>query len=127
MVVLQTEADVAQARIEGRALAESLGFSSADVALLVTAISEVAQNAVTHARGGQVSLELQARGERPGLQVVVTDQGPGIPDPSRAMEDGYSTAGTLGLGLSGARRMVDDFELVSEVGRGTRVCLWKGL
>ena len=120
------DADVVVARQRARELANELELSSTDQTLLATAISEVARNITTYARRGEVSVSIveDGRGRR-GIRVVASDQGPGIADVERAMQDGYTTGGGLGLGLPGARRLVDDFVLDSEPGRGTTVTLVK--
>ncbi len=120
-----TDADIVTARQKGRALAEPLGFSTSDLTLIATAISEVARNIVVHAGHGEIVLSTAKNGDREGIVIVAQDHGPGIPDVSKAMQDGYSTVMSLGLGLPGARRMMDEFEIVSEVGRGTCVTMKK--
>ena len=103
----------------------SLGFSSTDLTLLATAISEVARNITTYAGTGVVTLRTVRERERDGIEVVASDEGPGIEDVELAMQDGYSTRNGLGLGLPGTRRLVDDFELDTEPGVGTTVRLVK--
>jgi len=98
-----------------------LGFSTSDQALVATAISELARNILEYAGYGEIILELAQQGGRRGIVVIARDQGPGIPDIEKAMQDGYSTTKSLGLGLPGARRLMDDFEIVSKVGQGTTV------
>jgi len=103
----------------------ALGFSSTDLTLLATAISEVARNITAYAGSGEVSLRvLRARG-RDGIEVVAADEGPGIADVELALQDGFTTGSGLGLGLPGARRLVDEFDLDTAPGRGTRVRLVK--
>ena len=96
-------------------------------ARMVTAASELARNTVRHGKGGILSLEIVRSGARDGLRLTFEDRGPGIPDIDRALEDGFSTGGSLGLGLPGARRLVDEFSLTSTVGVGTVVTIvsWK--
>jgi serine/threonine-protein kinase RsbT len=110
-----------------RRRAAELGFSLVDQTKLVTAASEIARNAVVHGGGGTAEIHVLDRGPRRGLRLVFEDQGPGIADLALALRDGYTTGTGLGLGLGGARRLVNDFELQSEPGRGTRVTLtrWK--
>jgi serine/threonine-protein kinase RsbT len=121
------ELDIVTARQKGRELAMTIGFSRTDQTLLATAISEVARNIVSYAGQGMVTLsEIEERG-RHGIMIVASDQGPGIPDLELAMRDGYSTGHSLGLGLPGARRLVDDFDLASSPGVGTTVTLKKWL
>jgi serine/threonine-protein kinase RsbT len=117
--------DVVVARRLVRDLARQAGLSESSMHALETAISEIVQNIVTHAMRGDVSLDIVEDRGRRGVVVVARDDGPGIAEPSRAMQDGYSTTRSLGLGLSSARRLVDEFDLVSEVGRGTTVVLKK--
>jgi serine/threonine-protein kinase RsbT len=125
VIPIRSDSDIVTARQKGRALAEQLGFSSTDATLLATAISEVARNIVVHAGRGEVELVMARRGARRGVTVVARDSGPGIPNVQQALQDGFSTAGSLGLGLPGTRRIVDEFEIVSEVGRGTTVTMTK--
>ncbi len=126
-VSIEREADIVLARQAGRQLAASLGFSTTDQTLIATAISEVARNIVVYAQHGEIVLTEASDGPRVGIQVIATDQGPGIDNKDLAMRDGYSTKNSLGLGLPGARRLMDDFALDSEVGRGTTVTMkkWK--
>jgi serine/threonine-protein kinase RsbT len=126
-VAIQREADIVLARQAGRQLAAQLGFSSTDQTLIATAISEVARNIVVYANEGEIVLMRADEGGRIGIQVQAIDSGPGIDNKDLAMRDGYSTKNSLGLGLPGARRLMDDFSLSSEVGRGTTVTMkkWK--
>ena len=120
-----TEVDIVTARQRGRALAVELGFPSSEQALIATAISELARNIIQYARRGQVEITVEHEGGRTGIGVVASDEGPGIPDLQRALQDGFSTGKGLGLGLPGTKRIMDDFELVSDVGKGTRVAVTK--
>ena len=124
-VPVATNADVVLARQEGRKVAARAGFSATELAVIATAISEVARNIVKFAKRGEVVVSLVSEDERTGVTVVARDVGPGIPDVERAVQDGYSTYGGLGLGLPGARRLMDEFEIVSEVGKGTTVTMTK--
>ena len=126
-VEIEREADIVAARQAGRQLAAQIGFSTTDQTLIATAISEVARNIVVYAQSGEIVLDRAEEGGRVGIQVVAIDQGPGIDNKDLAMRDGYSTKNSLGLGLPGARRLMDDFVLDSEVGRGTTVTMrkWK--
>lgn len=101
----------------------ALGFGLVDQTKMVTAASELARNAVVYGGGGEVSLEQVGNGSRRGLRLVFEDRGPGIPDVELALRDGYTTGGGLGLGLGGARRLANDFEIDSAPGRGTRVAI----
>lgn len=126
-VAIQREADIVAARQAGRQLAAQLGFSATDQTLIATAISEVARNIVVYAQHGEIVLQRADEAGRVGIQVMAIDQGPGIDNKDLALRDGYSTKNSLGLGLPGARRLMDDFALDSEVGRGTTVTMkkWK--
>lgn len=124
-IPIETDQDIVTARQEGRALAEQLSFSSSDLTVLAAAISEVARNIVTYANRGEVRVSLTERNGRRGVVVVARDEGPGIPDVTLALQDGYSTSGSLGLGLPGARRLMDEFEIQSAPGRGTTVTMRK--
>jgi serine/threonine-protein kinase RsbT len=114
--------DILAARQQGRALARQVGFSSpTDLTLIATAISELARNIVHYAKQGEVVLDtIQQNGKR-GIAIVAKDEGPGISNISQAMQSGYSTSGGLGLGLPGVQRLMDQFEIVSDVGKGTTV------
>lgn len=125
IIPIGTEVDIVEARKRGRELAAELGFRNSDQALIATAISELARNILQYAKTGEVILSVERKGERRGIGVVASDHGPGISDPERALQDGYSTAKGLGLGLPGSRRIMDEFELVSGVGQGTRITLKK--
>jgi serine/threonine-protein kinase RsbT len=124
-VAIEGDADLVTARAEARAMAERLGFPRPDPTLIATAISEVARNILEHAGQGEIRLSLCQQDGRAGICVVACDGGPGIPDVGRALRDGYSTHKGLGLGLPGARRLMDDFEVVSELGQGTTVTMRK--
>jgi serine/threonine-protein kinase RsbT len=125
--LIAADTDVVQARQAGRELAAELGFSAGDQTVIAAAISEIARNILMYAKRGEVRFTTVVDGTRPGLIVVAEDDGPGIRDVSRAMQDGYSTSGGLGLGLPGARRLMDEFEVVSAPGHGTRITMrkWK--
>jgi serine/threonine-protein kinase RsbT len=125
-IAIESDADVVTARQRARELAADLDLSSTDQTLLATAISEVARNITTYAQRGEVSVSVVDQGDgRRGIRVVARDDGPGIEDIDRALQDGYTTGGGLGLGLPGARRLVDDFHIESAPGRGTTVTLVK--
>jgi serine/threonine-protein kinase RsbT len=123
-VPIRTDADVVAARAAARGLAATLGFSATDLTEIATAVSEVARNIVKFTDGGEVLLEL-LDAPRPGIRIVARDAGPGIPDVEQALREGYSTYHGLGLGLPGARRLMDEFAVVSETGRGTTVTMTK--
>jgi len=124
-VSIENEADIVTARQEGRRLAARRGFSTTEQTLIATAISEVARNIVEYARRGEIMLSTVDRHGRPGILVVASDNGPGIADTELAMRDGYSTAKSLGMGLPGCKRLMDEFDLVSEPGRGTLIRMTK--
>jgi serine/threonine-protein kinase RsbT len=124
-VHIREESDVAMARKRARELALEQGFPQSAMEALATAISEIARNIVVHAGTGEVRLASVQEGGRRGIVVEARDQGPGIPDLERALSDGYSTAMSLGLGLSSARRLMDEFEVASVVGKGTTVVMKK--
>jgi serine/threonine-protein kinase RsbT len=126
-VLIKQEADIVTARQKGRTLAARLGFLENDQTVVAIAISEIASNIVKYAGQGEMVVQIIEEEERQGLHVVATDQGPGIPDIELALQDGYSTGKSLGLGLPGAKRLMDDLEILSEVGTGTTVIMkkWK--
>jgi serine/threonine-protein kinase RsbT len=124
-ISIASDRDIVTARQEGRRLASTLNFSSSDLTVIAVAISEVARNILSYAGTGEVGLEVIEKSSRRGIKIVATDQGPGIEDIGLALEDGFSTSGSLGLGLPGVRRLMDEFEIRSEVGRGTTVTLRK--
>ena len=126
-VPINSDQDIVAARQKGRSLAAAMGFSSGDATLIATAISELARNIITYAKCGEIRLTVVNGSARQGIQLVAHDQGPGIPDVQQALRDGFSTSGSLGLGLPGVMRLVDEFEIVSEENRGTTVTAkkWK--
>ncbi len=126
-VPIHSEADIVTARERGRELARQLDFSATEVTFITTAISEVARNIVNYAGRGEISFQLSNQNGKRGLVVSAVDEGPGIADISLALQDGYSTGGSLGLGLPGSKRMMDEFDLVSEIGKGTKVTMKKWL
>lgn len=124
-VAIEHEADIVTARQKGRELAAATGLSRTEQTLLATAISELARNIVVYARRGEVVLATVESHGRRGVMVVARDEGPGIANPELAMRDGYSTSNSLGMGLPGARRLMDEFELSSMVGKGTTITMKK--
>jgi serine/threonine-protein kinase RsbT len=124
-VAINSDQDIVTARQKGRALAADLGFSTTDSILIATAISELARNIVSYAGKGEIALKATHGSSRHGILVVASDDGPGIPDLVQAMRDGFSTSGSLGLGLPGVRRLVDEFQIASQPGRGTTVTVKK--
>lgn len=121
------DTDVVEARVAARALASRVGFIGTDLVLIASAVSEIARNIVEYTRGGEVVLSVIHSRSRRGLEVVARDQGPGIADVSLAMKDGYSTSRSLGRGLPGSRRLMDEFRVESSPGSGTTVTMRKWL
>jgi serine/threonine-protein kinase RsbT len=124
-IKILSEKDIVLARERGRALAKELGFSSSDPTLIATAISEVARNILKFAGRGEIVLVSVPQNPKKGIVIMARDEGPGIPDIPLAMRDGYSTSNGLGLGLPGARRLMDEFEVESVVGKGTTITMKK--
>jgi serine/threonine-protein kinase RsbT len=126
-VAINSDQDIVAARQSGRALAAEIGFSATDATLIATAISELARNIVSYARKGEVTLKVVRGSSRQGILVIASDNGPGIADIPQALRDGFSTSGSLGLGLPGVRRLMDEFQIDSRPGRGTTVTVkkWK--
>jgi serine/threonine-protein kinase RsbT len=124
-VAINSDQDIVSARQKGRAMAIELGFSSGDATLIATAISELARNIVSYARKGQITLKGVQGSSRVGILVIASDDGPGILDIRQALRDGFSTSGSLGLGLPGVRRLMDEFEINSQPNRGTTVTVKK--
>lgn len=124
---IRSDGDVVAARQAVRARAVELKFSLVDQTKLVTAASELARNTLVYGGGGVMRLETVDRAPRTGLRLVFEDRGPGIPDVEQALKDGFTTGGGLGLGLGGSRRLVDDMQIESVVGQGTRITVvkWK--
>lgn len=120
---VRSDSEVVMVRQRVRAWAIQQGFSLVDQTKMVTAASELARNVLVHGGGGTARIEALNDGARKGLKLTFEDNGPGIPDVSLAMRDGYSTGRGLGLGLSGAKRLSNDFEIVSKTGEGTRVTI----
>jgi serine/threonine-protein kinase RsbT len=126
-VPINSDKDIVVARQKGRTLALSLGFSETDSTLIATAISELARNIVTYAKKGEIRISQEENSHGPGILVVARDKGAGIANIKLALQDGFSTSGSLGLGLPGVKRLVDEFEIDSNVGQGTVVKIkkWK--
>ena len=125
---IHSATDIVTARQRGRSLALELGFNGSDVTLIAAAISEVARNIVDHAKKGEIvmtSLTNGSSGGRKGIQIIARDEGPGIRDVAQAMQYGYSTRKGLGVGLPGAKWLMDEFDIASEVGRGTTITMKK--
>lgn len=122
---IRVEQDVVLARQAARQAAVACKMRLIDQTKLVTAASELARNAVIYGGGGSMEWEVVDSGMRRGLRLVFSDNGPGIPDIAQALTDGWTSGSGMGLGLSGSRRLVDQFELESEPGKGTRVAITK--
>ncbi len=126
-VAIGSATDIVTARQKGRALAMTLGFNGSDLTLIATAISEVARNIVQHAKSGEIILTPIQNGNRQGISLVARDEGPGIADVALALQYGYSTRKGLGVGLPGAKWLMDEFDIDSKVGKGTTVTMKKWL
>jgi serine/threonine-protein kinase RsbT len=126
-IEIGSEVDIVAARQQGRTLAMELGFSGSDVTMIATAISEIARNIVVHAKRGTIAFTPMQNGDRTGLLIVARDEGPGIRDVRLAMQYGYSSRQGLGVGLPGAKWLMDEFQLESKVGKGTVVTMKKWL
>ncbi len=124
---IRSTIDIVTARQQGRELALELGFAGSEITLIAAAISEIARNILDHAKRGEVIFSILTKGGHRGLQVIAQDEGPGIPDVTRAMQYGYSSRGGLGVGLPGAKWLMDDFEIESIVGKGTKITMRKWL
>jgi serine/threonine-protein kinase RsbT len=126
-VPVRNETDVVISRQYSRAMAAASGFSVVDQVAIATAVSELARNMFDYAKFGEITLRLLDQDGRLGIVVIAHDEGPGIADVKRVLEGGYSTSGGLGLGISGTKRLMDEFEIESEVGKGTTVTAkkWK--
>jgi serine/threonine-protein kinase RsbT len=124
-VRIHNAADIMAARQQGRAVASQGGFSTSDLTIIATAISEVARNIVEYANEGEVTITLINDNHKMGVEIVAADHGPGIGDVSLVMRDGYSTGNGLGIGLPGAKRLMDEFQIDSAPGKGTTVKMKK--
>ena len=124
-VLVEADRDIVSARQQGRIMAAQLGFSPGTATLIATAISELARNTLLYASRGEVTMRTIENNGSKGITVEARDDGPGIPQPQRALEDGYSTSGRLGLGLPGVKRLMDEFRLETAPGRGTRIVVHK--
>ncbi|MFN6466353.1 MAG: anti-sigma regulatory factor [Nostoc sp. DedVER02] len=124
---IQSSSDVVLVRQAVRQLGVEIGFSLVDQTKIVTAASELARNTLDYGGGGTVKLEILQEGRRRGLRLTFEDRGPGIPDIDLALKDGFTTGGGLGMGLGGAKRLANEFEIQSAAGEGTRVTIvrWK--
>jgi serine/threonine-protein kinase RsbT len=121
VVVIKSDLDIAAARTAARGMARSIGFGAVDLARIATAVSELARNALLYAGGGQVMFQEIARDGRRGIGIEISDEGPGIANPEQALQEGFSTSGAMGMGLPGARRLMDEFQITSIAGKGTTI------
>lgn len=124
-IAIRADLDIISARQRGRAIAAELGFNKGELALIATAISELARNILTYAGEGEIVLEPVTQNGKRGIAVIARDRGPGIANLELALQDGYSTSRSLGIGLPGVRRLMDEFELSSTLGAGTTVAATK--
>lgn len=126
-VLISSEGEIVMARQKVRDLCRRINFSSVDETLVATAISELTRNIIEYAKSGEIIMSLVENGDRKGISIIAKDHGPGIPNIELAMQDGYSTSKGLGLGLPGCKRIMDEFEISSEVGKGTTITVkkWK--
>jgi serine/threonine-protein kinase RsbT len=124
-IPIVTDADIVRARQQGREVASQLTFTPSDLTVIASAISELARNIFSYAGTGEIRVGLVERNGRRGVMIVASDEGPGIRDVDLALQDGYSTSGSLGLGLPGVRRLVDEFEIRTQQDVGTEITLRK--
>ena len=124
-VDINDEYDIVKARTGGKQLASMIGLGMVDQSRIATAVSELARNIVLYAGNGVITFSQIEEDDEPGLEIIFTDDGPGISDIEQAMQDGYTSGGGLGLGLPGTRRLMDEFVIESEVGRGTTITIRK--
>jgi len=124
---IRSSADIVAARQQGRERASLVGFSISNLTMIATAISEVARNILEYAGEGEISIRIVSEGNRRGVRIVASDDGPGIADLAAVMRDGFSTGQGMGMGLPGARRLMDDFEIASQIAKGTTVTMKKWL
>lgn len=122
---ISSKGDIVTARQTARRIATEAGLAGSNLALVATAVSELARNILEYANAGTIEVQLIEKDGRRGIQVIAKDEGPGIVNVEMAMQDGYSTGGGLGLGLPGTRRMMDEFEIESHPGKGTTVTVVK--
>ncbi len=124
-VPITHEADVTRALLEARMFGKSMNFSEVETQMIATAVSELARNIIKYADRGEIIIDQFEKGSHTGIEIVARDKGPGIPDIEQAVTDNYSSSGTLGLGLPGVKRMMDEFEIQSTEGQGTTVLIRK--
>jgi serine/threonine-protein kinase RsbT len=126
-IAIGSNADIVEARQKGRAMAVELGFTDSDLTLVAAAISEIARNIVDHAQSGEIVVSRIIQDDKQGISVIAKDKGPGIKDIFKAMLHGYSTGKGQGVGLPGAKRLMDEFEIETRIGVGTTVTMKKWL
>lgn len=124
---IQSDKDIVIVREYARELADYIGFLTNDRTLVATAVSEICRNIIEYAQKGEVTIERVTRNPRIGITITIQDSGPGIADVEQAMQDGYSTGRGMGVGLPGTRRIMDEFDIQSELGKGTKVVMSKWL
>lgn len=124
-VKIHAPSDIVTARQQGRRLAAQVGFEGTDLTVVATAISEVARNIIEYAHSGEILIQIVSEATRRGLMIVASDEGPGIADIEQALLDGFSTGKGLGIGLPGTKRLMDEFQVRSQLGRGTTVVMKK--
>jgi serine/threonine-protein kinase RsbT len=124
-IPIHSDGDIVIARQQGRTFATTLGFTQGELTLIATAISELTRNIVEYAHNGEIIIRSLLRGSRRGIEIVASDNGPGIADINLALQDGYSTRRSLGMGLPGTKRLMDEFEISSHIGNGTVVTIRK--
>ncbi len=124
-VKIDSPADIVEARQQARALATQAGFSICDSTLITTAISEMTRNILEYASHGEIVISLLKNGSKSGVRIVASDHGPGIADISEVMQDGYSSRKGMGIGLPGTKRLMDEFEIRSKIGKGTTITMMK--
>jgi len=124
---IKSEADIIIARVRAKAIAEALGFNYMDQTRIATAVSELARNAYQYAGKGKITIKPLNKQGKKGMEIVFEDHGPGIENLDRAMKGGYSTGGGLGMGLSGSKKLMDDFDINTKMGEGTVVTIRKWL
>ncbi|MCW6036986.1 anti-sigma regulatory factor [Spirulina subsalsa FACHB-351] len=126
-IVIHREADITRSIFESQRMAQSLGFDHGRAQMIATAVSELARNIIKYAQKGKIIITPLNERRRSGIEIICQDTGPGIPNVDQAMEDYFSSSGTLGLGLPGVKRMMDEFEITSIVNQGTKVIIRKWL
>lgn len=124
---INADYDIVKVREYARDLADNIGFTTNERTLIATAVSEICRNIIEYAHDGEVTLEPSFKNQKRGITITVEDRGPGISDLKQAMQDGYSTGRGMGVGLPGTKRIMDEFDIQSEIGKGTRIVMSKWL